>query len=90
MALLNSTTGALLCSMMEPQAIPSTDAQRLKGCWFAIPLVVPSHIEGVITILLLMKSGAAWAKGKHYLLGQFQLNAAQLHASLHNFPSTTL
>jgi hypothetical protein len=37
-----------------------------------------------------MKSGAALAKGKHYLLGQFQLNAAQQHASLHNCPSTIL
>ena len=33
------------------------------------------------TIQLFVQSGAAPAKGKHYLLGQVQLNASQLQAS---------
>lgn len=81
MALYDTHSGALW-AMTEPQPLPATDHQRLKGCSFAIPLVVPAHILGNLTIQLFIRSGAALAKGKHYLLGQVQLNASQLQASL--------
>jgi len=85
---VRDANGTLL-STTEPQTLAQNDHERLQGCWFAIPLTVGVN-AGHITVQLYIRSGAALAKGKHYLLGQVSLNTVSLQQSLQQQSPTLL
>ena len=79
---LYDSSGTQLWSLSEPQVLPITDYERMKGVSFCIPLNVPALSQSiehtVLTLKLWIKSGAALLKQKHYLLGQAHVALAQL------------
>lgn len=84
-ALRDSFSGLLL-GMTEAQPLPTEEKERLQGCWFAIPLLLPvTTTTTSVTLSLYIKSGASFimgTKGKHYLLGSIVLDTAELQTSL--------
>jgi hypothetical protein len=79
---LYDSSGTQLWSLSEPQPLPITDYERMKGVSFCIPLTVPALSQSiehtVLTLKLWIKSGAPLLKQKHYLLGQAHVALAQL------------
>jgi hypothetical protein len=67
LGLFDSVSHALL-SATEPEPLP--DQNRRDGVRFRIPLTIPTHCQQNVIMKLFVKSGAAMASSKHFLLAE--------------------
>ena len=84
MCLRNNNNNQVI-AMTEPQTLATNEQLRLQGCWFAIPLPLDTSTNAPnnnVTLQLYIRSGAALAKSKHYLLGFITLNVPHLQQAL--------
>jgi hypothetical protein len=83
---LYDSTGTQLLSLTEPQILPITDFERMKGVTFSIPLTVPALSPTLEHLNLILKfwirSGSPLLKQKHYFLGQACISLGQLRQDM--------
>jgi hypothetical protein len=63
----NDPNHTILLSATEAEPLPDN---KVDGIRFRIPLIIPSHCNSNVTIKLFVRSGAALASSKHYMLAE--------------------